>query len=84
MKFAFVFLVLTAACGGSKPTPTATPTPTPAPATATTPPAAKPTIGPDQCCCPFASAEGVEFNISPKKACEDAGVECVDDASCTP
>ena len=70
--------LLLAACGGSTPAPT--PATTPPPAAATTP-AARPTIGPDQCCCPFASAEEVAFNISPKADCE-AATGCVEDARC--
>jgi len=43
---------------------------------------ARPAMGPDECCCPFASAEGVAFNVSPKADCEDAGSECVEAERC--
>lgn len=68
-------LVALASCGGKA-----------TPAAATTPPVteapAAPTLGPDECCCPFASAEGVAFNVSPRVDCEAAGSQCVDAASC--
>ncbi len=80
-----IALLLAAACGNGKPAPTATApaAPAPAPTTTPTPPApARPAIGPDECCCPFASAEDVAFNVSPKAACESAGSTCVEDARC--
>jgi hypothetical protein len=41
-----------------------------------------PAASTDTCCCPFASAEGVAYNLSPRTDCEAAGTGCVDDARC--
>ncbi|MCA9675552.1 MAG: hypothetical protein H6709_13410 [Kofleriaceae bacterium] len=77
-----------AACGGSKPAasgPAATTDDTAAPAdeaVSTDDGAGGPAIGADECCCPFASAEGVSYNVSPRADCESYGSECVEAERC--
>lgn len=80
----FTLLLAAAACGNGKAAPTSTAPAAAAPAASTAPATApaRPAIGPDECCCPFASAEDVAFNVSPKKDCEAAGSTCVEDARC--
>ncbi|MBE7452678.1 MAG: hypothetical protein HS111_28515 [Kofleriaceae bacterium] len=76
-----LLVLFLAACGsGKSPAATTETTPAAEPAAAAEP--AKPTIGPDECCCPMASAEEVHFNISPRAECEAAGSECIEDERC--
>ncbi|MDX2087405.1 MAG: hypothetical protein SFX73_06135 [Kofleriaceae bacterium] len=83
---ALVVLVLAttfAACGGAKPAPTTAPTEGSAAPPPTPQPGATPAIGPDQCCCPFADAEGVSFNVMTKADCDAAGTGCVEADRCS-
>lgn len=79
----FMLLLAAAACGNGKPAPATTAPAAPAASTTPATAPARPAIGPDDCCCPFASAEAVAFNVSPKAACEAAGSTCVEDARCS-